>query len=145
MYIINDSMLTLILRFAGRKQEIAFSNQEFIQKQVKAIQAYVDRYPPEERKMRSIEWIATRARQYRKTWEKENIAREISGHRCPDCPLSDPGTVEHCQIHDQWMALLHQYMANEMNSRKYIESSLELLARNKEHLKIKRGRLKAEY
>jgi len=107
MYIINDSMLTLILRFAGRKQEIAFSNQEFIQKQVKAIQAYVDRYPPEERKMRSIEWIATRARQYRKTWEKENIAREISGHRCPDCPLSDPGTVEHCQIHDQWMALLH--------------------------------------
>jgi len=38
--------------------------------------------------------------------------------------------------------LLHQYMANEMNSREYIESSLELLAQNKEHLMIKRGKLK---
>ena len=143
MYTINDSMLTLILRFAGRKQDIAFSSQDFIQKQIKAIQAYVEQYPPEERKMRSIEWIATRARQYRKTWEKESLSREVSSHRCPDCPLSDPGSDEHCQIHDQWVELLHQYMADEMNSREYIESSLELLAQNKEHLKIKRGRLKA--
>jgi len=143
MYTINDSMLTLILRFAGRKQDIAFSSQDFIQKQIKAIQAYVEQYPPEERKMRSIEWIATRARQYRKTWEKESLSREVSSHRCPDCPLSDPGSDEHCQIHDQWVELLHQYMADEMNSREYIESSLELLAQNKEHFKIKRGRLKA--
>jgi len=142
MYTINDSMLTLILRFTGRKQDIAFSNQDFIRKQVKAMRAYVEKHPPEERKMRSMEWIATRARQYRKAWEKESIAREVSGHRCPDCPLSDPGTDEHCQIHDQWVELLHQYMANEMNSREYIESSLELLAQNKEHLMIKRGKLK---
>jgi len=142
MYTINDSMLTLVLRFAGRKQEIAFSDQEFMQKQLKAIQAYVEQYPPEEKRKRSMEWITTRARQYRETWEEENITREVSRHRCPDCPLSDPGTDKHCQIHDQWMELLQQYMTEEMNSREYIESSLELLAQNKEHLKIEHGKLK---
>jgi len=143
MYTISDSMLTLILRFAGRKQEIAFSNQKFIQKQLKAIQEYVEQYPPEERKMRAFEWIAKSAHQYRKTWEEKSLVNEVSSHRCPDCPLSNPGTDEHCQIHDQWMQLLHQYMANEINSQKYIGSSLELLAQNKEHLRIKRGMLKA--
>jgi len=142
MYTINDSMLTLVLRFAGRKQGIAFSDQEFMQKQLKAIQAYVGKYPPEERKKRSMEWITTRARQYRETWEEESITREVSSHRCPDCPLSDPGTDVHCQIHDQWMELLQQYMTKEMNSREYIESSLKLLAQNKEHLKIEHGKLK---
>jgi len=142
MYTINDSMLALVLRFAGRKQGIAFSDKEFMQKQLKAMRAYVEQYPPEERKKRSMEWIATRARQYRETWEKENALREASSHRCPDCPLSDPGTDEHCQIHDQWVGLLHHYMANEMNSREYIESALKLLAQNKKHLKIKHGKLK---
>jgi len=142
MYTVNDSMLTLILRFAGRKQDIAFSNQDFIRKQVKAIRAYVEQYPPEERKKRSMEWITTRARQYRTTWEKESITREVSGHRCADCPLSDSGTDEPCQIHDQWVELLHQYITREIHSEEYIENSLKLLAQNKEHLKIKRGKLK---
>jgi len=142
MYTINDSMLTLILRFAGGKQDIAISNQEFIRKQRKAMQAYVKQYPPEERKKRSMEWIATHARQYRDAWEKENITREVSGHRCSDCPLSGPGTDEHCRIHDQWVELLHQYITREIHSEEYIESSLKLLAQNKEHLKIKHGRLK---
>ncbi len=142
MYTINDSMLTLILRFAGRKQDIAFANQDFIRRQVKAIQTYVEQYPAEERKKRSMEWIVTQARQYRKAWERESITREVSSHRCPDCPLSDPGSDAHCQIHNQWVGLLHHYMANEMSSREYIESSLELLAQNKGHLKIKHGKLK---
>jgi len=142
MYTINDSMLTLILRFTGRRQDIAFSNQEFIRKQVKAMRAYVEQYPPEERKKRSMEWIATRARQYRTTWEKESITREVSGHRCADCPLSDSGTDEPCQIHDQWVELLHHYMTREMNSREYIENSLKLLAQNKGRLMVQRGRLK---
>jgi hypothetical protein len=141
MYTINNSMLTLILRFAGRKQDIAFSNQEFIQKQLQAIQGYVDKYPPEEKKMRTIEWIAMCAREYREAWEKESICKEVSSHRCPDCPLSDSGDLEHCQIHEQWVRLIEQYSAHEMNSRTYVESALELLAQNKEHLKIKQGTL----
>jgi len=132
-------MLTLILRFAGCNQEIAFSNQEFIQKQLKEIQAYVEHYPPEEKKYRAIEWISERAQKYRKTWEEEHLTREVSSHRCPDCPLSDSGVSQHCQIHNQWLELLRQYAADEINSGKYIEDALVLLSRNKEHLKVKQG------
>jgi len=132
-------MLTLILRFAGRKQEIAFSDQEFIQKQLKTIQKHIEKYPPEEQGSRALEWIAMRACNYRKMWEKESVTKEVSSHRCPDCPLSDPGTMGHCQIHDQWLGLLQQYVANDINSKTYIESSLEILAQNKEHLMIRRG------
>ena len=132
-------MLTLILRFAGHKQAIAFSDQEFIQKQLNAIQEYLEEYPPEEQESRAIEWIARHADQYRKMWEKESITNEVSSHRCLDCPLSEPGVFGHCQIHEQWLALLQQYAADEINSRQYIESSLEMLAQNKEHLRIKRG------
>ncbi len=139
MYTINDSMLTLILRFAGHKQAIAFSDQEFIQKQLSAIQEYLEKYPPEEQESRAIEWIAMHADQYRKIWERESITKEVSSHRCLDCPLSEPGVFEQCQIHGQWLELLQQYAANEINSRQYIESSLEMLAQNKEHLRIKRG------
>ncbi len=139
MYTINDSMLTLILRFAGHRQAIAFSDQEFIQKQLSAIQEHLEKYPPEEQESRAIEWIAKYADQYRKTWEKESITKEVNSHRCVDCPLSDPGVFGHCQIHEQWLALLQQYATNEINSKKYIESSLEMLTRNKEHLRIKRG------
>jgi len=92
--------------------------------------------------MRALEWIAIRARQYRKAREKEGLTKELISHRCPDCPLSDPGTIGHCEIHDQWLDLLNQYMASDMKSRKYIESALELLAQNKDHLMIKRGMLK---
>ncbi|MDT8375855.1 MAG: hypothetical protein RQ867_03840 [Mariprofundaceae bacterium] len=144
MYTINDSMLTLILRFTGHKQEVAFSDQEFIREQLKAIQEYVEQFPAEEKQSRAIEWIAKRARKYRKIWEKERITKEVSSHRCLDCPLSEPGVTGHCQIHVQWLELLQQYAANEISSRQYIERSLEMLAQNKEHLKIKHGRLVAK-
>jgi len=142
MYTLNDPMLALILRFAGRKQDIAFSDEEFLRRQVEAIQEYIGQHPPEEQEMRAIEWIAMRARQYRKIWEKESLTDEVSSHRCADCPLADSGTIGHCEIHEQWLELIHQYMADDINSREYIESALELLARNKEHLKIKHGMLK---
>jgi predicted metal-dependent hydrolase len=139
MYTINDSMLTLILRFAGHNQAIAFSDQEFIQKQLSAIQEHLEKYSPEEQESRAIEWIAMHADQYRKMWEKESLTNEVSSHRCLDCPLSESGVSGHCQIHEQWLALLQQYAADEINSRQYIESSLKMLAQNKEHLRVKRG------
>jgi len=143
MYTLNDAMLTLILRFAGHEQEIAVSSQEFIQQQLEAIQAYLETFPPEEKQARTIEWIAKRARDYREMWEKECITHKVSSHRCADCPLSEPGVFEHCHIHSQWLELLQQYAANEIDSKEYIESSLEMLTQNKEHLKIKRGMLVA--
>ena len=141
MYTIDDAMLTLILRFAGRKQDIAFSSEEFILKQRRAIQKYVEKFPPDERKSRALEWIAVRARQYRKMWEAERITSEASRHRCADCPLSGPGDSQHCRIHSQWLELLRQYAASELTSREYIESALDMLARHKEHLRIRHGRL----
>ncbi len=144
MYAVNDAMLTLILRFVGRSErDIDFCNQEFLSRQVKAIRAYVEKFPPEERRMRAIEWIATCARQYRRAWEKETLGREIAGHRCPDCPLLASGSEEHCPIHARWMELLREYMNDEISSREYVESSLELLAQHKEDLRIRHGRLRA--
>ena len=137
MSTINDSMFALILRFVGRNQEITFCDQEFIQKQLKAIQTHIKKFPSEEQELRAIEWIEKYARAYRKTWEKEMVDREFSDQRCPDCPLSEADNFKHCQIHDQWLELLEQYVAGGINSRKYVENVLKLLVQHKENLKIK--------
>lgn len=65
------------------------------------------------------------------------LDREFSGQRCPDCPLVGDGRVKHCRIHDQWLELLGQYAAGEIDSRRYVEDALNLLARHKEDLRIK--------
>lgn len=142
MYTINDSMFALILRFVGRNQEITFCDQGFIQKQLEAIQAHIEKFPSGEQELRAIEWIEKYAREYRKTWEKEMIDREFSDQRCPDCPLSEAGNFKHCQIHDQWLELLEQYVAGGINSREYVENVLKLLVQHKENLKIKLSMLK---
>jgi len=137
MYTIDDPMLALILRFVGYNQEIAFCDHDFIQKQLKTIQEHIKKFSPEEQEIRAIEWIEKYAREYRKRWEKEILNKEFSSQRCPDCPLSEINCTEHCQIHRQWMEFLQQYAANEIDSKKYIENTLKLLAQHKEDLKIK--------
>ena len=142
MYTINDPMFALILRFVGRDQKVAFRDDEFIQKQLKAIQAYVGRFPPEEQESRAIEWIGAHAREYREIWEKEVVGTEFSHQRCPDCPLAagdDPG---HCQIHDEWLKLVQQYVVDEISSQRYVENALKLLAQCKENIKVKLSALK---
>lgn len=142
MYTVDDSMFALILRFVGRNQEITFCDQEFVQKQLKAIQTHIEKFPPQEQELRAIEWIEKYAREYRKTWEREMVDREFSDQRCPDCPLSRVDNFKHCQIHDQWLELLEQYVAGEINTRKYVETALNLLVQHKESLKIKLNMLK---
>jgi len=137
MYTIDDPMFALILRFVGYDQAITFYNHDFIQKELKTIQEHIKKYPPEEKQLRTIEWIEKYAREYRKRWEKEVIDKEISSQRCLDCPLSESNTSEHCQIHEQWMTLLQQYAADKINSKKYIENNLKLFAQHKKDLKIK--------
>jgi len=142
MYTINDSMLSLILRFVGRYQKITYSNYEFMQKQLTTIQKHIDKFPPKEKELRAIEWIEKYAREYRKMWEADIIDKELSNQRCPDCPLSGINVFEHCQIHDQWLKLLRQYVTDEINSKKYVKNTLKLLAQNKENLKINLNMLK---
>jgi len=142
MYKIQDTMFALILRFIGRREEVQLCNQEFIQKQFKTIKNYIAKYPPEEQEMRAIEWIEMYARKYRKTWEKESAAQEVSESRCEDCPLAKPEVLGHCDIHDQWLDLLQHYTAEDMTSKEYIENTLRLLGKHKEDLKVKLSQLK---
>jgi predicted metal-dependent hydrolase len=137
MYTIDDPMFSLILRFVGKNKEVTFCNHAFIQKQLKSIQKHIEKFPPEEQESRAIEWISKHAREYRKNWEITVMDNELSNQRCPDCPLSTDGTPGHCQIHEKWLELLHQYAADKINSKKYIEQTLKLLAQHKEDLKIK--------
>jgi len=137
MYTIDDPMFALILRFVGHNQKITLCDHNFIQKQLKAIQEHIEKFSPEERGLRAIEWIEKYAREYRKRWEKEIIDKKFSSQRCLDCPLSEINILEHCQIHEQWQELLQQYAADEINSKEYIENTMQLLAQHKEDLKIK--------
>ena len=137
MYTIDDPTFALILRFIGCNQPISFHDSSFIQKQLETIQKYIDKYPPTEKKMRTIEWITKYAREYRKKWEEEIIDKAVSDQRCDDCPLSGTKNNEHCQIHEEWIALLHQYSAGEINSKVYIENALNLFTQHKEELKNK--------
>jgi hypothetical protein len=141
MYTIDDPMFALILRFIGHNKKITLCDNNFIQEQLKSIQEHVEKFSPEEKGLRAIEWIEKYAYEYRKRWEKEVIDKELSDQTCPDCPLSSTNTLEHCQIHEQWQELLQQYAADEINSRKYIENTLQLLSRHKEDLKFKMNML----
>ena len=144
MYTINDTMFALMLRFVGYNHGVNFCDKKFVKKQLKAIRGHIKKFPQEEQELRAIEWIEEYARQYRQTWEKETVDKEFFNQRCPDCPLSRAGSSKHCQIHDQWLRLLDQYVAGEINSKKYVQNSLKLLAQHKEDLKIKLSALKKD-
>ena len=134
---IDDSVFSLILRFAGFNQKLSFHADEFFAKQLEEIEAHISQYQPEEQGEHALRWIEQYASEYRKTWNKEIVAKEVSGHQCPDCPLQDDNTHEHCQIHDQWVELLQKYVANEISSQEYVEKALLLLTTHKEDLRIK--------
>jgi len=137
MYTINDSMFALMLRFVGHKKEISFSDQDFIKKQLKEIEAHINDFPEEERGHQALEWIERYAAEYRKDWEKDIIGKEVSDRRCLDCPLAETDSGGHCEIHEQWLELLEQYVTDKINSKKYVENGLKLLADHKENLRIK--------
>ena len=138
---IDDTVFSLILRFAGYNQELSFHDEEFFKKQLQEIKVHVDQYPLEERGEHTLKWIEQHATRYRNTWNKKIISQEVSTHRCKDCPLCDNDSHGQCEIHDQWVGLLQKYVASEINSRKYIEELLTLLVSHKEDLKIKLSHL----
>ena len=144
MYIMDDSMFALLLRFVGREQTIEFYDSEFLQKQLDAIHTHVEMFPPEERQPRAMEWIEKYSRKYRRRWEQGAIQKEAATERCPDCPMSDGEPSENCQIHQMWLELLRKYATDEVDSKEYVTRTLALLAGHKEHLKIKLSRLNAE-
>ena len=136
MFIADDPMLALIMRFVSKGESPNISDKELMQRQVAAINDYIAQFPDEERTQRAMEWIEKYAEEYRKEWQRNTATRVYSDKRCPDCPLIADGTDTHCEIHERWLALLENYANNNMTSAKYVEDALRLLEEHKAQLQI---------
>lgn len=137
MFIVDDQMLALIMRFVYEDNQLDVSDEEFLQRQLTAIRKHVVQYPPEEETKRAMEWIAEHAKKYRKDWQKNIATRELSRERCPDCPLIANETSSQCDIHNQWVALLQCYVDGGVTSLAYVKDALSLLAEHKTRLRHK--------
>lgn len=140
MYIVDDPMLALITRFMGDTQHLNVSDAEFLLRQITAIEQYVEQFPPSERNTHAMEWIAAHAQQYRRQWQKNAVAQVLIKARCPDCPLGGGHRSSHCEIHDFWLKLLQQYIADEISSQEYVENTLKLLGQYKNRLRVSSSR-----
>ncbi|WP_300450649.1 hypothetical protein [Accumulibacter sp.] len=138
MYIVDDPALALIARFVGEPESQDASDKDFLEQQVAAIEAYVGRFPPDERETRALAWIEDNARQYRQQWQKRRAVTVLAKIRCPDCPLTGGDECTPCTIHARWLQLLGRYAASELSSRAYVEESLALLTAHKELLRVRR-------
>ena len=136
MFIVDDPMLALIMRFVCEDENLDIPYTEFLQRQITEIEQYVRQHPKEEETIRAMEWIEEHAKKYRGDWQKNVAARKFSEERCPDCPLIADDSSSHCEIHDQWVALLHSYASSNITSRKYVENALRLLEEHKANLNV---------
>ena len=132
MFVVDDPFMALILRFVVAFDETESSNEEYLQIQLKALHKHLAPHPEAEHRARAMEWIAEHAARYRRDWERNPLASRTVYLRCKDCPLADLDAAEQCEIHEQWLYLLHRYLENERSSREYIEDALALLGRYKE-------------
>ena len=136
MFIVDDPMLALIMRFVSKGEALDISDQEFLQRQVVAIGEYVAQFPEGERAKRALEWVKQHAQEYRKDWQRNVATQQLSDKRCPDCPLIANESASHCEIHEHWLRLLKNYASNDINSSTYVEDALRLLEENKARLQI---------
>lgn len=137
MFSVDDPFLALILRFVVDTDGEGSTDQEFLQRQLKALRRYLAQFPKEEHGSRALDWIGQHAARYRRDWELNAVASRTVYLRCADCPLEGFGSTEYCQIHEQWLYLLHRYLANEVTTRSYVEDSLALLREYKNQHKVR--------
>ncbi len=137
MFIVDDPLLALILRFVVHTDGEADANEAFLQRQIKTIKQYVARFPAEEQGARAMEWIEQHAAGYRRSWQQRAVSSATPSLRCKDCPLKRMGTAEHCEIHEQWLYLLRRYTAGEATTERYVEESLALLRSYKDALALR--------
>ena len=57
MYIVDDPTLALIARFLGDVAPEGRADEEFFRRQFSAIEAYVERFPEDQRDARALAWI----------------------------------------------------------------------------------------
>lgn len=137
MYIVDDPLLALLVRFVGVDAGGDPMDQEFLRRQIAAIQAYVEQFPEDERNARAIQWITEHAQHYRRQWQLLAACEGLAKQRCPDCPLVRRDSDAPCAIHDHWLDLLRRYAHHEIDSPEYVERTLELLARYKARLRVR--------
>lgn len=139
MFVIDDPMIALILRLVVDTEDSGSDTDEFLQRQLKAMRQYLAPFPHEEHGARAMEWIGQHAKRYRRDWERNAVASRTVYLRCADCPLADLGAAEQCEIHEQWLYLLHRYLSKEVTTRSYIENTLAMLREYKQQQKLRVG------
>jgi len=137
MFIVDDPLLALILRFVADTDQSPEANEEFLRRQIKTLRQHLAKSPTHEHGARAMAWIEQHAERYRRDRQRHAVSRDTVYLRCDDCPLASRGAAEHCEIHEQWLYLLRQYTADQVSSRGYIESALDLLRHYKEDLKLR--------
>lgn len=140
MYIVDDPTLALITRFVGDSSHSEDSDTAFLRQQGATIEAYVERFPADEREARALQWIEANAMAYRRQSQKRAAIDVLANRRCPDCPLSGGDECTQCAIHDRWLTLLRSYAADEISSQDYVKKALALLTAHKEQLKVGQAR-----
>ncbi len=137
MFIAEDPLLALILRFVVDTSKGGGSNEEFLDLQLQTLKKHLAHFPDEEQGIRALEWIEQRAQRYRQDWERRTVSHRTLCLRCADCPLADRGVEEHCEIHEQWLYLLRRYTTGRGVAAEFVEGALRLLQANKEQLKVR--------
>jgi len=144
MFTANDPLLACIVRFVLRADESEADNEAFLGLQIKALRRHLLQFPADEQDDRAIDWVVQHAANYRRYWQRRTISEQTWSLRCTDCPVAERGSVEHCEIHEQWLYLLRRYMLGEIRSRDYVERALSLLQANKDALACRRQPWPAE-
>lgn len=138
MFLIDDPVLALIVRFVVREQDLDVTDEEFLKRQVACMKSYLERYPEQEQGDKAIEWIARHAEQYRDQWQKQVVTHKASRTRCMDCPMNTFGEDTYCQIHYQWMGLLKRYAQGDLSSGDYVKTTLGMLRMHKRELLLRK-------
>ncbi len=141
MFIVDDPLLALILRFVINTDGASSANEEFLKRQLKAIKRYLTQFPTQEQGPKVMHWIEQHAERYRDDWHRRSISKNTVYLRCEDCPLAVLDAAKHCEIHEQWLYLLRQYTAGQISSTDYVENALDLLRQHKEDLKLRLAKL----
>jgi hypothetical protein len=127
MLVLDDALMALIMRFVVDTKDDGMDGQQFLQRQLKVLRKYLAQFPEEERSARAIDWIGEHAARYRRDWERNDLADRTVYLRCSDCPLASIDAAQQCEIHEQWLYLLHRHLAGETMTREYVEDCLAVL------------------
>ena len=96
MFVVDDAVMALILRFVVNNDDMDSPDNEFLKRQIKTLRKYLAQFPDEEHGTRAIEWIGQHAARYRRDWERSTVASRISRFVRPTMRCDQPRS--HCLL-----------------------------------------------